>query len=486
VCRRWRETFLQHGVLWSQLVLGKGEIYAKTLLERANGSPLDIITNSSDPVSTIQLLSPHTQQIRSICFGCTDRKKIQRFLEINSGPLPLLRTLILNDVENFNLDDTNPITPHSTPLFSNGVNVEESTLRCLDGYPFLNCFYFPNLTVFEFSALTGVFTYHALELLDFLEASPMLQTVSAKIMAGTIGLDAIPEERIVVLPNVKTFSLTVGGDVAGGYELATHISCPSVKHTSLIHERYNINEVPYLIFPPSHHMDAITRQYAMDPIEEVALEMNPNYDPIISCSLTFRSSNATTLELEFKIFRGDGEELNPPGALHWTTFCNASQTIQTHQLLPNVKRLLIRYMCFISSLRDLRSFTDVFRMLVESMGPLEALSIFGWDPHIYLTPFLDSQEFRGSCNQDGPITYPPIKELKIYHPLMLHNKERFTSAIIEFAKSQHARGIPFERLELCMEKLPTGMVEGLRPWVGAADCYESLCEDSSSRPLVLY
>jgi hypothetical protein len=463
VCHHWRETFLQCGVLWSQLVLRKGEIYAKTLLERAKGSALDVTSSYCDSISTIRLLPPHTQQIWSIAFGRTNRKKIQRFLEINSGPLPLLRTLILDHVKDVNLDDTNPITPHSTPLFSNGVNVEEFTLRCLDGYPFLNRFSFPNLTTFKLLVLAREFTYHALELLDFLESSPMLQTVSAKITAATIGLDAIPEKRVVVLPNAKTFSLTVGGDVAGGYEFVTHISCPSVKHTSLIHERYNNNEIPHIIFPPSHHMDAIARQYAMDPIEEVAFEIDPNYDPFISCSLTFRSPNATALELEFKLFKGDHvEELPLLEDLHWATFRHAFATIQTRQPLTNVKRLLIGW-CFISDFHNPDSFTDVFRGLIKSMGPLEVLSISDWDPNIYL---------GGFNTADEPIAYPPIKELKISHPSGPHHEEQFTSAIVALARSQHSRGTPFERLELRMEELPAGIVERLRPWVGTVDCYE--------------
>ena len=69
VCRRWRRTFLQHAALWSHLYLSNGKVYVKNLLERAKGSALDILVGSTDPVSTIALLLPHTEQIRSLDFN---------------------------------------------------------------------------------------------------------------------------------------------------------------------------------------------------------------------------------------------------------------------------------------------------------------------------------------------------------------------------------------------------------------------------------
>jgi hypothetical protein len=105
------------------------------------------------------------------------------------------------------------------------------------------------------------------------------------------------------------------------------------------------------------------------------------------------------------------------------------------------------------------------------VGPLDLLSIYGGDPHIYLTPFLDLPQFN---DMEHPIVYPPIKELVISHPLMLQDKEECITAIVEFAKSQHARGIPFDRVVFCMEKLPTAIAERLKPWVGIVDCYEEL------------
>jgi hypothetical protein len=121
------------------------------------------------------------------------------------------------------------MTPPSLPLFSSAVNLRDFTLHS-ERFPFLGHFIFPNLTRFELLVTPALEPgYRALEILNFLEASPMLQSVLMKIIAGTMRLNGIPQGRVVVLPNVETFSLTVD-DAGAGYDLAAHISCPSVKH----------------------------------------------------------------------------------------------------------------------------------------------------------------------------------------------------------------------------------------------------------------
>jgi hypothetical protein len=57
----------------------KGEVYVKTFLERAKGTPLDIIVDHEVPVGTVALLSPLTKQIRSFDFLSCGWADIQRF-----------------------------------------------------------------------------------------------------------------------------------------------------------------------------------------------------------------------------------------------------------------------------------------------------------------------------------------------------------------------------------------------------------------------
>lgn len=62
-------------------------------------------------------------------------------------------------------------------------------------------------------------------------------------------------------------------------------------------------------------------------------------------------------------------------------------------------------------------FLQEFGRLVESVGPLDVLSVYSCDPNICLTPFLDLEEFNDT------IMYPSIKELRISHPTMLRHEE---------------------------------------------------------------
>ena len=69
VCRHWRGALLKNGTLLSQLFLIKGEECVSTLLERAKGSALDIVTGHRSPAGAIALICPRAQQIRRLEFA---------------------------------------------------------------------------------------------------------------------------------------------------------------------------------------------------------------------------------------------------------------------------------------------------------------------------------------------------------------------------------------------------------------------------------
>ena len=83
----------------------------------------------------------------------------------------------------------------------------------------LNRFAFPTLTSFELSVVY-VKEFQASRLLNFLETSPMLQTVRMEI-AGDM-FDDIPREWAIVLPDVESLCLVVS-DGESGYNFVTHI-----------------------------------------------------------------------------------------------------------------------------------------------------------------------------------------------------------------------------------------------------------------------
>ena len=313
----------------------------RTLLERARGSPLDVVTNRNVPDGTITLLSSHTQQIRSLNFTHNYWTDIQRFSDVSSGPLPLLRTLKI-DVVVGSANQPNIMTSPSLPLFSNAINLEKFVLHSQKSL-FLNHFVFPNLTTFKLSTEPGWYTLRALSLLDFLEASPTLRKVKMEITAMIL-LEGVARRGVVVLPNVQTFSLLMHDDEPA-YELVAHISCPSASNTSLTHEK-NFDDIPTdqdvrYAFPTATSWDAIVRQYTTSPVEEISLEIVA--DLLFTCTLTFQSSNATTIQLELLVGDGEDSDLSQEEVVQGA-FYQATRAIRDYPLLHNAKHLCIQYM----------------------------------------------------------------------------------------------------------------------------------------------
>jgi hypothetical protein len=436
----------------------------KALLERARGSPLDISTRYNIPVDTIELFLPHTRQIRSLTFRPHHWSGIERFSKITFGPLPLLRTLEISAIMEPRQDI--PYYPKTTPLFSNAVNLERFILHSQDR-PLFNHFVFPNLTTFELSTTNE---FQASGLLDFLEASPMLRTVH--MIIGNVLLEDVAQGRVVVLPNVQTFSLVINDGVPD-YELTAYISCPSASHTSLTYKKYTrdmTTDRDILMFPTVTSWNTIVRQYTRSPVEVVTLEIGPFQNlTIIGCTLTFQSPDMNVIKLGLEVYGYIDDENEFQMSLEEMVievFSQASRTVRDHPPLHNIKRLHIGCEFYFREPAKLRGIANGIGRLFGSVGPLDELTIRGFDLRSYLAPFLDLPEFQ---DMDQPIVFPPIKELTISHPMMMDNNERM-AAIVELAKSQHALGVPFERVTICPGMLPAEMVEMLESWVSVADC----------------
>jgi len=458
VCRHWRRTFIQRATLWSSLYLPNGEVYVKTLLERAKGSPLSVLTRGSDPVSVMTLFTPHNKQISYLDFAHNYWVDIQMFSELNPGPFPLLRTLIISGIKG---NGPRARNQPPTPLFSHATNLTEFQFHS-EMSPFLNHFAFPNLTVFELSA--GPFEgLRASQLLDFLETSPMLRTVRMRITTNVL-LEGIPRDRLVVLPHVEFFYLTVT-DGGPGYKLATHIGCPSVRYTLLLHEIDAEDTIPEEIFPASVSWDAIIRQYTRSPVEEVTLKIRAPENPAFACSITFQSPDATTIGLGFEatVSDEDDDEFEIPYVeTHLELFSQASRIIRGHPLLANVKRLHISHRYFCIGPDQATPIVNEVGRIFKSVGPLEELTIHRSDLRPYLSQFFDPPWFH---DIEQPVIFPPTKELTITHPLY-QSPGKCAEVIVRLAKSQHALGMPFERVTVRMRNLHATMAERLRPWVG--------------------
>lgn len=98
------------------------------------------------------------------------------------------------------------------------------------------------------------------------------------------------------------------------------------------------------------------------------------------------------------------------------------------------------------------------------MKPLDELTI-NCDIWPYLPHFFDLPE---DCVV-RPTGFPQIKEFVISRLVDLSDRE--CAAIIAFARSQHALGIPFKRIILRWECIPAWMARKLMPWVGCVEFY---------------
>ena len=419
----------------------------KTLLERARESPLDIASFSSAPASVITLLPPHTKKIRSLHFRYNNWTDVQRFSEINSGSLPLLHTLKIYFIEEISSDATIP----PSLLFSDAVDLREFKL-CSTGSPFLNLFVFPNLTSLELSIIQ-VEGFRASQLLDFLEASPMLQAVNVRI-EGDILLDDIPRERAVVLPNVKTLWLVTSEP---GYDLATYISCPSVKHTSLTHKKDVDNLTLYNVLPSPASWSTIVRQYTRSPSENVRLKISMTQYTILECTLTFSSFDKTSIYLCFEVTKKDRNKneddfKTPLHEIYCGVLSQAYRIIRDLPRLANVKRLYIEHSPLVSEYTRVTPIANELGRLFESLGPLEWLELTHCDIRPYLVPSL---------------TFPQIEHLDISYPLCPPREDAGT-AIVGLAESQHALGAPFKSVAVDLGERSTEVVKSLGLWVGTA------------------
>jgi hypothetical protein len=294
--------------------------------------------------------------------------------------------------------------------------------------------------------------------------------ISAKVV-----LRGVPQEMVVVLPNVETFSLHLDEDPkAQVYNIAAHISCPFSRDTSLVHNMDDGNVAGSLgVFPTPVSWNTIIHRYMASPIEEVTLEIEGLEEEEIESLLTFRSSDATIFRLGFNVDRTDVDEDELDMSLvemGWKIFSQALKTIRDHPLLSSVKRLRIKYKAAVPD-AYLKDVARRIRELFDSLGPLDELTIRGCDLRVFLPHFLDSSWFD---DLEKPILFLRTKELTILHPSMEDNEMECATAILELAKLQHALAIPFERVTVHMGWTPREIEEELRLWVGAVDFQEEV------------
>ena len=479
-CRHWRNTFTQHAALWSELNLSlkRTSIFVRTRLERAKGSPLDITTAGFSRDNILALLSARSQQFRSLDFIHDRWSSVRQFSEISSGPLPLLHDLKINIVD----DDSEDRTPPSSPLFTGAVNLKAFSL-VVEGQPCFDRFAFPTLTTFNLTVTpTEGESFHTSQMLDFLGATPTLQTVRI-VIRGQKTPAGVDQGRIVVLPNVESFSVT---EREPGYEIAAHISCPSANRTTLVLEQDVYDPVPPGIFPTSATWGDIPPQHTLTQMNKAQLDLVTSRN--LLCYLTLLSPDSAVLDLGYGIVASEDdddfdiiEQISADQQAE--VFCQACNSIQGHPLFPNVSSLYIQDRgAFYNQVQRARIAVGI-GLLLRRAGTLDDLTLDLSDLQLFVAPFIDHPFFQDLNNW---YTYPQIKTLTIIERgIFKHLEEECKVAIVELAKRQHGLGVPFECVEFQMVILPEDMVERLQPWVGATYCYQETIEDDDEDKILV-
>ena len=447
VCRYWRKANLRHGALWTQIFLRNGEDYVTTLLERARHSPLDIVIHRDVPATIISQISTLAQQIRHLEFSQNDWQDVITFSELNSGQLPLLRTL---KIAVFDIPYVYEVAPPSLPFFRGSANLEEFSLR-LGNFEFLSLFIFPNLTKFELSSYQPTL-FNASFLLNFLRASPMLRVVKLDIDKFNEMANDTHDAVAMSLPNAETFSLRMyGWSPKYIFKIAAHIQCPSARDVSLRvkMDAEDVAEYHTDIFPFPDSWDRIGCLYAISSIEEVVVEMKREPYGAITFSVTFLSLNASAIRLGLELSDMD-EQFFPD--VCWGVFCQALTTARKLPLVSHIKRLRIEFRAPVGETIEMADRIDEFAGPFSSLGPWDRLTIHGCDIHILLST--------------STAELPHIKKLVILHPWMKADSPRCMNSITRLAMNKYGSGVPFACVTIYAGILPTGIVEKLKPWVG--------------------
>jgi hypothetical protein len=121
---------------------------------------------------------------------------------------------------------------------------------------------------------------------------------------------------------------------------------------------------------------------------------------------------------------------------------------------------------------QLRRAAGVIGRLFKSMGPLEDLVLDASDLRPYLAPFIDLPDFY---DLKQSYVYPRIRDLTILYREELLDKGS-EDAIVEFAKAQYAKGVPFRSVVFPSEEIATDIAERLQLWVCGVHFHQKMNE----------
>ena len=237
----------------------------RTFLERAKGSMLDVLASGRTRAGTMDPLSSHTKQIRRLEFAWDGWANIKSFCKSIPdrfrfcAPSPSMAPW-----KAAGKTATRWIFP-ILPFFQR--RQFTSTRTCTGHHSIHQSLRL--VSVHLMAARSG--NFRPSQLLNFLDTSPMLQTVHIKFI-GRIPFNDISRDRVIVLRSLETFTV-VSTDGRGDSEFATHTPCPSARSISIARKTRVSDAVVVEILPATFYWDTYIRQSTRSPVEDVTIEM---------------------------------------------------------------------------------------------------------------------------------------------------------------------------------------------------------------------
>ena len=216
ICSYWRNTFLATPSIWTRLD-GRGVERTRARVRRSGALPLQLIAETGSPdLQVLEVLAPHFSRLNAVvlpCLTAKDRPLIthNRFAEL-LRPSPILRIIQLRASRASNA----PVTVTVDGEFPSLINLLIFGIRIT----FKNL-HTPNLTHVHISG-----TFDPMSLLDFLEASPLLEFLS---LVPDYRQDMTTSTRRKVVLG-KLTSLTI---FHHGPQILQHLSLPPSGHIKI-------------------------------------------------------------------------------------------------------------------------------------------------------------------------------------------------------------------------------------------------------------
>jgi len=391
VCAYWRNTFLATPSIWTRLN-GRGIEKTRAWVRRSKGLPIQLEAETSPDLQVLKFLAPHFPRLDVailLCLKARDRSLIEHnHLAKLLRPNPLLRVLHIEASTGLGTFDAPVVVDGEFPslerLFVTGIQVVFTNL------------YAPKL---RDAHITG--TFDLTNLLDFLEASPLLEYLALKLDLQDTTVNA---RRKVALEKIESLRFFYHGST-----ILQHLSLPPGSDIKMI-EAISPDQ---LDGTTSAHAHFLSRALDNLPMSRQAESLSFHTTGTDTCRFVSLSGPNGALELLTN-------EINTP------TACVTLLRIFARHSFGSIRDLKITELDLFP--RDSELISDFMR----SLNGLQSIVML----HTNVSPWLSAL---------GSNHCPQLQDLTFEHPSPWSADY---DAFLRFAKDRSAAGVPIQRLRV--------------------------------------